>query len=155
MGPTMAQKSPEPPAGLRLDVDPAPSADIRAALARELNAFHSRSFPYESERFALLLRDDAGGLAAGVIGVVAWEWLFIEAVWVADALRGQGVGRMLMDRAEAQGLARGCGAVWLDTFQARDFYHALGYETFGALEDYPAGQTRYFMRKALVPAASD
>ena len=28
-------------------------------------------------------------------------------------------------------------------------YAALGYREFGALEDYPPGQTRYFMRKRL------
>ena len=40
-------------------------------------------------------------------------------------------------------------SAWLDTFQARDFYLGLGYETFGVLDNYPPGQQRTFMRKVL------
>lgn len=129
--------------------DPAPGADTRAAMAREINGFHSRTVPHESARFAFLRRDETGQLMAGVVGVISWEWLFIEALWVDDSLRGQGVGRRLMAAAEARALGQGCHSVWLDTFQARDFYLALGFEAFGALEAYPAGQTRWFMRKRL------
>jgi hypothetical protein len=57
-----------------------------------------------------------------------------------------------MAAAERHACEAGCHAVWLDTFQARDFYRALGYETFGLLEDYPPGQQRTFMRKLLTAA---
>ncbi len=139
--------------GHRLEFDAAPDLSTRGAVAREINAFHSRSVPHESRRFAFLLRDGAGDLAGGVVGVLSWTWLFIEAMWVGDALRGQGVGRGLMAQAEAHALSQGCHSVWLDTFQARDFYLALGFEAFGVLEDYPAGQSRYFMRKPLRAAS--
>ena len=83
------------------------------------------------------------------MGTLSWGWLFVEAVWVSEALRGRGVGRALMAAAERHARESGCHSVWLDTFQARDFYLSLGYETFGVLEDYPPGQQRSFMRKAL------
>ena len=35
------------------------------------------------------------------------------------------------------------------SFQARPFYEKLGYRVFGQLPDYPRGQTRYFLAKAL------
>jgi GNAT superfamily N-acetyltransferase len=142
-------------AGQPLAFDPAPSAEIRGALGRAINAFHSRTVPHESQRFAFLLRGADGQLAAGLVGVLSWGWLFIEAVWVDDALRGQGVGRTLMSRAETHALCQGCHAAWLDTFQARDFYLALGYEPFGALENYPEGQTRAFLRKTLMDGATN
>ena len=85
----------------------------------------------------------------GVSAVTNWRWQFIEAAWVDAALRGQGTGRRLMQRAEAQARDWGCQAAWLDTFQAEAFYLALGYERFGLLEDYPAGQPRAFLRKRL------
>ena len=138
-----------PNASVALEYDPSPAPETRAALAREINDFNSRTFPYASTRFAFLSRDDQGALQAGVMGTMSWSWLFIEAVWVSDALRGRGVGRTLMAAAERHAREAGCHAAWLDTFQARDFYLALGYETFGVLEDYPAGQQRTFMRKAL------
>src|SRR4051812_26294074 len=54
-----------------------------------------------------------------------------------------------MDRTERHAVAQGCHAAWLDTFQAKAFYEACGYTTFGALQAYPADQARYFLRKCL------
>jgi GNAT superfamily N-acetyltransferase len=139
----------ELPDGFRLELDPAPTAEIRGRLAKEINDFHSRTVPHESRRFALLVRDGGRELAAGLIGVISWQWLFIEAVWVGDPLRGHGVGRIMMARAETHAAAQGCHSAWLDTFQAREFYLQIGYEVFGVLVDYPPGQSRSFMRKRL------
>jgi len=141
------------PDGLRVVMDPDPSPDLRATLGRHINEFHARTVPFQSERFAFRLLDSAGELAGGVSGVMAWGWLFIDAVWIGDAWRGRGLGRALMVRSEAHAAARGCHAVWLDTFQARGFYEALGYAVFGELEDYPPGQKRFFLRKRLVGVA--
>jgi len=150
----MTTDSPSPadpfPTGHSLALDEDPGADVRARMAREINAFHSRTVPHESQRFAWLLRDGDGELTAGVVGVLSWQWLFIEAMWVSDTLRGRGIGRALMTRAEAHAAERGFHSAWLDTFQAKDFYLSLGYQAFGELADYPAGQTRTFMRKKLL-----
>ncbi len=135
--------------GLTLNFDVAPAPELRAALAREINDFHSRTVPHQSQRFGLRVTDDAGALGGGLVGVISWEWLFIEALWVGDSLRGQGVGRHLMQKAEAHALVNGCHSAWLDTFQARPFYEALGYEVFGELDRFPGGQSRYFMRRNL------
>jgi GNAT superfamily N-acetyltransferase len=137
------------PAELRLSFDPAPPVETRNALGREINAFHARTVPYDAQRFALLLRDADDHLAAGLSGVLSWQWLFIEALWVGDAWRRRGIGRALLARAEAHAASAGCHSAWLDTFQARSFYLALGYRQFGALDDYPVGQTRYFLCKRL------
>jgi GNAT superfamily N-acetyltransferase len=138
------------PAGLHLSFDAAPSVETRGMLGHEINTFHARTVPHDARRFALLLRDEPGRLAAGLSSLVSWQWLFVEALWVGDAWRGRGVGRALLTQAEAHAVAAGCHSAWLDTFQARDFYLALGYRQFGALDDYPPGQTRFFLRKRLV-----
>jgi GNAT superfamily N-acetyltransferase len=134
-----------------LTIDTDPPTGFRGELGQRINAHHSETVPHAARRFALALRAADGALLAGFSGVMSWGWLFVEAVWVDAALRGQGAGRALMARAEAHALAEGCHAAWLDTFQAEDFYLALGYERFGVLEDYPAGQRRAFLRKRLVP----
>jgi GNAT superfamily N-acetyltransferase len=97
------------------------------------------------------LSDDAGGVIGGLWGWTAFDWLFTELLFVPESLRGRGVGRDILSRAEAEALARGCNSAWLDTFgfQARGFYERLGYECFGTLDNYPEGFSRYFMRKAL------
>ncbi|HME26450.1 MAG TPA: GNAT family N-acetyltransferase [Acetobacteraceae bacterium] len=138
------------PEALRLSFDAAPSVETRRALGHEIDAFNARTVPQDARRFALLLRDEGDRLAAGLSGVLSWQWLFVEALWVGDAWRGRGIGRALLARAEAHAVAAGCHSAWLDTFQARGFYLALGYREFGALPDYPAGQTRYFLCKRLV-----
>lgn len=140
------------PAGLRLSLDAAPSVETRGALGNEIDAFHARTVPHDARRFALLLRDDDDRLAAGLSGRLSWQWLFVEALWVGDTWRGRGIGRALLTQAEAHAVAAGCHSAWLDTFQARGFYLAQGYREFGALEDYPAGQTRSFLCKRLLPA---
>ena len=73
---------------------------------------------------------------------------------IPEEMRGTGVGRTLMQRAEEEALRRGCHQVWLDTFsfQARGFYEKLGYAVFGALDDYPVGHSRFFLRKTIAPA---
>lgn len=130
-------------------LDPDPPSAFRAELAGHIHAFHGLTVPHAARRFALARRDAEGRLLAGFSGVMSWGWLFVEALWVDAALRGHGVGRQLMERAEAHARAEGCHAAWLDTFQAEGFYRALGYERFGVLEDYPAGQSRAFLRKRL------
>lgn len=137
------------PDGAALTLAETPAPGFRAELAGHIHAFHGRTVPFEARRFDLALRDAQGRLLGGVAGVMSWGWLFIEAAWVDEALRGHGVGRGLMRRAEAHARAQGCHAAWLDTFQAEGFYLALGYERFGVLEDYPEGQSRAFLRKSL------
>src|SRR5579863_1771937 len=124
-------------AGLHLTFEPDPSVETRRTLSGAINAFHSQTVPFSVERFALLLRDDAGVVAAGLSGMLSWGWLFVEALWVGDELRGRGIGRALMAGAEDFARAKDCHWAWLDTFQARGFYARLGYESFGVLEDYP------------------
>jgi GNAT superfamily N-acetyltransferase len=137
------------PTELRLRFEASPPASLRASLAQAINDFHARSVPPDSGRFALSLHDAEGRLAGALVGVLSWQWLFVEALWIADAWRGRGLGRALMARAEAHARAEACHSAWLDTFQAHGFYAALGYREFAALEDYPPGQTRHFLRKRL------
>lgn len=90
-------------------------------------------------------------IVGGVIGATYWDWLYINLMWVREDLRGQGFGRQLLEKAEAEARQRGAKRAYLDTFsfQAPAFYKKLGYEEFGRLEDFPAGHTRYFLVKTL------
>ncbi|HMK68521.1 MAG TPA: GNAT family N-acetyltransferase [Stellaceae bacterium] len=135
---------------IEIVLDEHPRREERKRLEREIDLFNARTVPGEDERFALFLRDSAGTLAGGLDGVIGWAWLFVDNLWVHEELRGRGFGRELLARAERFAAARGCHSVWLDTFQARGFYEHLGYAVFASLEDYPPGQTKYFLRKRLI-----
>jgi GNAT superfamily N-acetyltransferase len=106
---------------------------------------------YDARPLIIAIEEPGAGVVGGLWGRTAYDWLFVELLFVPAALRGQGVGSELMQRAEDEARARGCHNAWLDTFefQARGFYERLGYRCFGELPEYPAGFSRFFMKKAL------
>ncbi len=137
------------PDDLSLTLDTAPPAGFQDQLGAAINDFMAQTVPGESQRFAIRLNDAGGALVGGLSGRIAWDWLFVAALWVHRDRRGQGAGGALLAAAESHAASAGCHSVWLDTFQACAFYEKLGYTVFGALEDYPQGQTRFFLRKRL------
>jgi GNAT superfamily N-acetyltransferase len=96
-------------------------------------------------------RDRDEVVQAGIRFVLAFEWLFVNWLWVADPYRKNGVGSQLMAGAEAAARAQGCRGAYLDifTFQAPKFYERLGYREFGRLNDFPSGHARIWFSKAL------
>ena len=96
-------------------------------------------------------RDEDEVVQAGIRFVLAFEWLFVNWLWVADSYREHGVGSQPMAGAEAAARAQGCRAAYLDTFtfQAPKFYEQLGYREFGRLNDFPPGHARIWFSKAL------
>jgi GNAT superfamily N-acetyltransferase len=133
----------------------APDPAARDALLQALLAHNvALCGPHGMRPLAALVRDDAGTVAGGLWGRTSWDWLFVELLFLPEALRGGGLGAELLRRAEEEAMRRGCVGVWLDTFsaQARGFYERQGYEVFGTLDGYPAGHGRFFLRKALARA---
>ena len=137
--------------GLHVIWDESPSVETRNNLVQKIDDFHHRTFPSKFERFALLLQDDAACLMGGVFGTIYCDWLRVDGLWIDDRLRHRGIGTELMIRAENYAIGRDCHSAWLTTFQARGFYEAVGYDLFGMLDNFPAGQKQYFLRKRLIP----
>jgi ribosomal protein S18 acetylase RimI-like enzyme len=110
--------------------------------------FQSRPGDRANASRARLQRDAAlaGGLRSDLLC-----WLRIDGLWVDNALRHRSIGTRLITRAENHAIARGCHSAWQTTFQARGFYEAVGYEVFGTLDNFPAGQQQHFLRKRLIP----
>ena len=105
----------------------------------------------KGKNLCFVLQTPEWKIVGGVIGATYWDWLYINLMWVREDLRGQGFGRQLLEKAEAEARQRGAKRAYLDTFsfQAPAFYKKLGYEEFGRLEDFPVGHTRYFLVKTL------
>jgi predicted N-acetyltransferase YhbS len=87
----------------------------------------------------------------GAYGDTHYSWLYLGSLWVHNEVRGEGWGRRLVELFEAEGVARGCRGVWVDTygFQAPTFYERVGYQEFGRLDDFPPGSARHFYWKPL------
>jgi len=108
--------------------------------------------PQRTETLNLVVR--APGEAApcgGLHARISFGWMFIALFHLPEPLRGQGLGRVLMARAEEVARSRGCAGIWLDTFsfQARPFYESLGYRLFATLEGFPPGHSRHYLMKRL------
>ena len=145
----------ELPPGLRLSVEKNPSWEDRDLIDNGLGA-HNAVFLRDNsyDYFGIFLRGDAGAIHAGLIGHIYAGWLFVNNLWVHTELRGQGIGRELMARAEQRAAALGCHSAYLDTFsfQAPGFYQKLGYTVFGTL-NYPPDHKRFFLQKRLQSSA--
>jgi GNAT superfamily N-acetyltransferase len=139
--------------GYRLTVEDAPDEADVEVLPYALEAYNEGRWPQHPpwQPLAIFLREE-GRIAAGLAGETYCGWLFVKYLWVSEGLRGRGVGRELMVRAEVLARERGCHSAYLDTFsfQAPGFYEKLGYQEFGRLE-YPPDQHKHFMRKRLTP----
>jgi len=125
--------------------------DLRQAIAAPLRLYNEAQVGPSGYR-ALVITLTRGDLSLGGLwGYTSYGWLYVQLLAVDEAVRGQGAGRELLLRAEAEACSRGCHGAWLDTheFQARGFYERLGYEVFGELTDYPPGFARFFLRKTL------
>lgn len=96
-------------------------------------------------------KDQKGEVVAGLCGYTNWGWLYVRLLWVSDSQQRKGLGKKLMDAAEAEAKKRGCPKIWVDTFspEARKFYESIGYKVFGELENFPGEHTRTFLKKIL------
>lgn len=132
----------------------APEPAERDAVFAGLRAYNDAQLGegvFERRPLAILLRDAAGRTLGGLIGLTAANWLYVETLQLPPESRGQGLGRRILEMAEAEARARGCIGIRLDTysFQARGFYEKAGFSVFGTLEDCPPGHARFSMMKRL------
>jgi GNAT superfamily N-acetyltransferase len=134
---------------LQLTINDHASAEECAMIIGGLVSFNDTAASPAHHRGLNVIARANNVVVAGLLGFTNWNWLFIQQLWVAEGVRGQKIGAQLVAAAESEAAARGCTHAHVDTFgfQALPFYQKLGYVIFGQLEDYPAGQTRYFLQK--------
>lgn len=132
--------------------DHATAEEVKAVWDGLMGYNRAQVGPDNHQRLVLLVRDEAGTVVGGLLGDTFWGGLAINILWLAESLRGQGVGSALLAQAEQIARERGCHTAHLDTmsFQAPDFYLKHGYTLFGTLPGIPRGQQRFFFYKRLV-----
>jgi len=142
----------------KLELTDVADEDARKLIVAPLIEYNtSRAGPGNGKPIVITIKDEAEQIVGGLWGYTGYEWLFTQLLVVPEARRGTGVGSSIMAMAEAEAASRGCIGAWLDTFefQARGFYERIGYECFAELPNYPAGYSRYFMKKVLRRASSE
>ncbi len=112
---------------------------------------HAQAGDDTSQRICFIVQTPEKEIAGGAIGVVYWDWLYVDLMWIPEELRGKGYGHKLLEALEEEARKRGARHAHLDTFsfQAPEFYKKHGYREFGKLNEFPSGHTRYFLTKEL------
>ena len=106
----------------------------------------------ENVSLGIFLEDENKKKLAGLTGETFGNWLCIHYLFIEDCLRGQGIGRKMIEAAESEAKKRGCKYVFVDTFsfQAPGFYRKLGYKEVFTLEDYPYTGKRHYYTKEII-----
>jgi GNAT superfamily N-acetyltransferase len=143
-------------AAIRITMTDAATPEMWKAIVAPLAEFNAaRLGRAELHRpLVILLTDPAtDDIVGGLYGTTMFAYLRVDLLFVPEKLRRTGIGRKLLNDAEAEAVRRGCHAASLDTysFQARGFYERLGYTVYGTLEDCPPGHRRFFLTKRLRP----
>ena len=74
-----------------LTVTATPTAAELETIGGNLAAFNEADVgPAERTPLAVLIRNDAGTVVAGISGYTAWGWLYVQWLWVHESQRGQG-----------------------------------------------------------------
>ena len=113
-----------------------------------LDSFNAAAAPLDEVRpLVVLLHTEDNQWVGGVVGRTWGQCAEVQQVWVELAYRRQGWGTYLMEAFEEQALARGCRTIYLETFsfQAPDFYRALGYEVRLELSGFAPGIRKYVL----------
>lgn len=135
---------------LVMRTDPTP-AEI-GYLEDRLYEFNSKATGIvDASGLAVFGRDASGTIVAGLCGHTWGGCCEIRQVWVDAKLRGQGIGRRLLELGETEARRRCCVQMVLAThsFQAPGFYRKLGFEIVDSLPHYPRGHDHLLLRKIL------
>lgn len=101
------------------------------------------------EPFAFLVVDETNRIIGGCNGSIGYGWVYVDQLWVDEALRGSGYGTTLMKKAEELGKQRGCLSAAVNTmeWEALEFYKKIGYHVEFERKGLLPNATFYMLRK--------
>nr|NIM02088.1 GNAT family N-acetyltransferase [Acidobacteriota bacterium]NIM61548.1 GNAT family N-acetyltransferase [Acidobacteriota bacterium]NIO60559.1 GNAT family N-acetyltransferase [Acidobacteriota bacterium]NIQ31666.1 GNAT family N-acetyltransferase [Acidobacteriota bacterium]NIQ86905.1 GNAT family N-acetyltransferase [Acidobacteriota bacterium] len=135
---------------MKIEILEGSDAEVKQELIDRVRAFNTAAIgEAEIHPLTVIARDEDDALIGGVSGRTICGHYLIEVVWVAESVRGQGLGAKLMNEAERRARELGCYGAQVDTvsFQAPGFYEKLGFRVIGTVEDFPRGHARHFLQK--------
>ena len=95
------------PAPVALVLTDAPPPEARRAILDGLDAFNQRhGGDYKLRQLAVLI-EEKRRVVGGLLGWTWWEWLYVEWLFIPEAMRRSGLGRDIMRRAESEARERG------------------------------------------------
>jgi len=104
---------------------------------------------YPQLGFNFIVRKDDGVIVGGITGYTTLGTMYTDELWIAEAFRRKGLGKAVLEKAEALAKERGCIANQSTclTFQNLEFFKKMGFEFYGHTDAYPNGVIEYFLIK--------
>ena len=117
---------------------------------REKCSWLQKNPDFDNKHYNFMLFDDTK-LIGGATGHIAYDWYFLELLYIEKEYRGRKMGSKLLSEIEHFAKQRGLTGIRLETwdFQARNFYEKLGFTVFGELWDCPPGTKLFLMKKRI------
>ena len=106
---------------------------------------------YDGHLFSQIVKDENKEIIAGIAG---WTWAGIceiTQLWVSEGHRENGIGKVLLEAAEAEAKSKGCLRILVRSysFQAPHFYEKYGYEVQHIQAGFPEGYNYYVLIKRI------
>jgi GNAT superfamily N-acetyltransferase len=131
---------------------PGDNPQVEAFLEQRIYEYNAAATGHaDAEAFTAARRNAAGAIEAATCGFTWGGCCWVAYLWVAEPLRGQGVGGEILAAIEDHARQKGCAIVLLasHTFQAPGFYMRKGYRPVARIEAYPAGHAAIYLTKEL------
>ena len=139
----------------RFRINTDPTADEIKEFQKGLEAYNMEhtngEFNSPEEWLNLILKDHDGNIVGGITTSTLYWAQYLEAFWVDKRYRRMGYGRDLVLEAERLAKINGCVVSQTYTFswQAPDFYQAVGYKLMATYDGYVEGITEHILMKRL------
>ena len=121
-------------------------------IENKLSAFDETYITYKMNGQIQLGIEEDGKLIAGLDAcVTCFKILYVSTVFVDEAYRRKGYGKLLVLEMEKRAKEMGVNTIRLDTFswQGKEFYESLNYEVVGSYENTIDGFMEYFFMKRI------
>ena len=110
-----------------------------AYIGEKINEIVPHEVDADEEEFVLKVEDENGGIIGGCIAEAYeyhWARVLLNALWVDERYRHQGIGSLIVREVERIAREKGCRVVTLGTagYMARPFYEKHGYTVFTTLK---------------------
>jgi GNAT superfamily N-acetyltransferase len=124
------------------------AADVAAVEADVLRHGRTLASDGHPRPLAVLVRRN-GELVAGGVGRTEFDRLFVTSLWVAEPLRGAGVGTRLLRQLEQAARSSGCSSSLIETLfdGVASLYERNGYEPLARIPDFVGPYTRHILLK--------
>jgi putative acetyltransferase len=149
-------------------IDDLSGAATRALVARHLAGMHESSPPESVHAFDVEQLRQPGvtfwsaWIGEAIVGCGALKELGaargeIKSMRVADAFRGRGLGRAILEHLIAQARAKGMTSLWLETGSSEPFtpalrlYESAGFRRCAPFDGYVEDPFSVFMMREMLP----